>query len=100
MANLYGAIALTGGGTGALDKLDGDILADTDAALVVTVAGFYIYFLDTDSGLDENSPYVISPDSNAGTKRWILQNITTPEQELFWENQALVYENNRLVYKE
>lgn len=100
MANFYGAIALTGGGTGALDKLDGDILADGDAALVVTAAGFYIYFLDADSGLAENLPYEISPDSNAGTKRWILQIFNTPALEVFWKNQEVIYNNNRVLYRE
>lgn len=71
--NFYPAIALTGGGTGALDAIDGAGLADMDGALVITQAGTYIYTLDADSGAAENSPLVISPDANAGTKRWILQ---------------------------
>ena len=73
MANLYGAIALIGGGTGALDKLNGSILADKDGAVVITELGTYIYFLDDDSGAAENSPFVISPDDNAENKRWLLK---------------------------
>lgn len=71
MSNFYPATVLTGGGTGALDAIDGAGLADGDASFVVTSEGIYFYFLDADSGLTENSPYVISPDANAGTKRWI-----------------------------
>lgn len=73
MANkLYWATALTGGGTGALDKIDGAGLGDLDAAVVVTASLTYVYTLDSDSAAAESSPTVISPDSNAGDKRWIL----------------------------
>ncbi len=37
-----------------------------------------MYSLDDDSAAAEDSPNVISPDSNAGTKRWLLQGITVP----------------------
>jgi hypothetical protein len=70
--NFYGAIALTGGGTGALDKIDGTDLADGDGALVITATNFYIYYLNASSGAGESSPDIISPDTNAGNKRWIL----------------------------
>jgi hypothetical protein len=69
---VYAATVLTGGGTGALDAIDGAGLADLDIAMVVTPTGTYIYSLDADSALAESSPYVISPDSNAGNKRWVL----------------------------
>jgi hypothetical protein len=69
----YGAISLTGGGTGALDAIDGDNLNDLDAAFVNIFGTTYTYTLDDDSGAAESSPDVISPDTNAGTKRWILQ---------------------------
>ena len=72
-ANFYGAIALIGGGTGALDKIDGADLADGDGAMVMTNGTAYLYWLDADSGAAESSPDVISPDSNAGNKRWLLQ---------------------------
>lgn len=64
--------ALTGGAVGALDAIDGAGLSDGDAAVVVLDSGVYHYHLDATSGATENSPYVISPDSNAGTKRWVL----------------------------
>jgi len=74
--NIYWAYVLTGGGDGALDKIDGSILNDLDAAIVVTLAARYVYSLDDDSGAAESSPEVISPDDNAGTKRWILTGIS------------------------
>lgn len=64
--------ALTGGAAGALDKIDGAGLGDGDAAVVVLGGGVYHYHLNATSGETENSPYIISPDTNAGTKRWVL----------------------------
>ncbi|MDQ5985860.1 MAG: hypothetical protein CSYNP_01577 [Syntrophus sp. SKADARSKE-3] len=77
MANkIYGAIALTGGGIGSLDVIDGAALADKDVALVaVQDVGVYHYILDADSGASESSPNTICPDTNAGTKRWVLHAI-------------------------
>lgn len=73
MANyIYGAISLTGGGTGALDRIDGDDLQDQDAAIVFTASGLYTYTLDADLGGTEDSPSLIVPDTNAGSKRWVL----------------------------
>lgn len=71
-SKIYGAIALTGGGTGSLDAIDGALLANLDMGFAVVGGMHYIYWLDDDSGATENSPYVISPDANAGTKRWLL----------------------------
>jgi len=73
--NFFGATSLTGGGTGALDAIDGTDLADLDAAFVVTLSYIYFYSLDVDSAAAESSPDVISPDTNAGNKRWILTGI-------------------------
>tara|TARA_Y100000310_G_scaffold236502_1_gene239686 strand:+ start:6258 stop:7175 length:918 start_codon:yes stop_codon:yes gene_type:complete len=76
MANkFYPAVALTGGGTGALDKLDGTDLVDLDAGFVQLFQTVYFYTLDDNSGAGESSPTVISPDANAGTKRWVLQSV-------------------------
>jgi len=68
----YKKIALTGGAVGALDSVDGANLLDNDEAHVYVNGSAYHYQLDASSGATENSPYVISPDANAGTKRWIL----------------------------
>ena len=72
---IYHFTDLTGGAATALDSIDGNSLLDKDRAFVIAAGVFYIYELDADSGLAESSPDVISPNTNAGTKRWIL--ITT-----------------------
>ena len=73
MANgFYAAVGLIGGTTGMLDEIDGALLTDGDGALVITATNVYLYILDDDSAAGESSPLVISPDDNAGTKRWIL----------------------------
>ena len=75
MANTYGKAALTGGASDALDGIDGSGLNDLDRSIVmIQGTGVYFYILDDDSGAAESSPDVISPDNNAGTKRWILHN--------------------------
>jgi len=71
-SNNYGAIGLIGGSTGFLDAIDGTNLATGDAAYVKTSTGFYVYHLDASSGATESSPDIISPDANAGNKRWLL----------------------------
>lgn len=78
MANyVYPAISLIGGTTGALDKIDGTALLDKDGAVVVVQGdGVYFYALDADSAASESSPDIISPDTNAGDKRWILTSRT------------------------
>jgi len=67
---------LTGGATGALDSFDGDSCTDGDLALAIdlTNGSLYLYQMDADSAAAESSPDVISPDDNAGDKRWILKN--------------------------
>lgn len=77
-ASFYPATAINGGGTGALDKIDGAGLSNADVAIVVLENdGTYgnallVYVLDADSGAAESSPSIISPDTNPGTKRWEL----------------------------
>jgi len=77
-ARWYNATALTGGAAGALDSLNGQNLVDGDRAVVLTTTAVYFYYLDVDSGAAESSPNTISPDSNAGDKRWILIQSITP----------------------
>jgi len=74
MATIYYRTALTGGAATALDEADGTALTDGDMAIVQYSGDFYFYLLDDDSAAAESSPSVISPDDNAGDKRWILQN--------------------------
>ena len=73
--NMYWATVLTGGAAGALDAIDGALLVDLDGAVVATDGTSYFYSLDATSAAGESSPDIISPDSNAGDKRWILQEI-------------------------
>lgn len=72
--NFYPFTALIGGGTGALDKQDGAGLADGDGAMVIIENNVYWYLLDASSAAAESSPEIISPDTNAGNKRWLLVN--------------------------
>lgn len=71
-SRIFGFIALTGGGTGALDAIDGDLLSDKDVAFGVVDGVTRTYYLDADSGASESSPAIIAPNTNAGDKRWIL----------------------------
>lgn len=72
----YSPLVLTGGGATALDYIDGDLLADGDIAFV----GSQMYKLNGSSSASENSPFVIAPDTNPGTKRWELQAPLVPNQ--------------------
>jgi len=86
--NIYGFIALTGGGTGALDAIDGTSLANLDMAEGI-VSGFkYSYALNASLGLPESSPNIIIPDTGAGAKGWVLisctnQNLRTTDGPTF-----------------
>jgi hypothetical protein len=75
--SIFGANALTGGGDGKLDAINGNALDDGDMAVVIDSVNnkVYIYTLEGSSGASESSPEVISPDTNAGDKRWILCDI-------------------------
>lgn len=70
--HFYGATSLLGGISGSLDNIDGAVLADGDGAYVITSTTYYIYYLDASAGGGESSPGIISPDDNAGDKRWLL----------------------------
>lgn len=75
MANkAYAAITLTGGGTGALDAIDGAGLVDGDLAFVIDAVNnvVQLYTLNASVGGASSSPTLIPPSLNAGTKRWEL----------------------------
>jgi hypothetical protein len=73
MGKIYPALGgLTGGTSGMLDAIDGAALSDGDAAQAVVSGNNYHYHLNASSSASENSPYVIVPDTNPGTKRWEL----------------------------
>jgi len=73
----YCRTALTGGTADSLDAIDGSLLLDGDFAFVLAANVFYMYLLDADSAAAESSPGIISPDNNAGDKRWINQIVYT-----------------------
>jgi len=74
---IFFANSLIGGGAGSLDQIDGTALVDLDAAVAILEGKAYLYSLDADSALPESSPDIIAPDTNAGTKRWILTDLYT-----------------------
>lgn len=97
-----GATSLTGGTTSSLDNINGGELNDGDPAVVnLPAGGTYWYTLDEDSGLAENSPFVISPDTNAGNKRWICTNCGNSSQrgdvETATNTEAQAKSDNTLV---
>jgi hypothetical protein len=67
----------TGGGDNALDSVNGTTLSDGYKAIIVTATNTYFYTLDADSAASEEatSYTVISPDNNAGDKRWVLETV-------------------------
>jgi len=76
---LYRKTILTGGTSDALDGIDGSVLNDGDECRVYTSSNIlYFYRLDATSGATEDSPDIIAPDNNPGSKRWILQDTTAP----------------------
>jgi len=82
---IYTGNALNTGAKGSLDNLDGSdgvgdgsgkTLKDGDIAIIIVPGDqTYFYSLDSDSGATESIPDVISPNYNAGTKRWILVSV-------------------------
>lgn len=70
---LWYATARTGGGAKALDAIDGDSLTDLDVGIVLANSIFWLYLLDDDASGTESDPGIINPDTNPGTKSWILQ---------------------------
>ena len=79
-ALFYGKTCLTGGGA-CLDGMDGAGLADGDAAWVVLGTDqTCVYKLNATSGATETyespCPYVITPNTNPGTKRWVFTRLS------------------------
>jgi len=74
MSNLlyFSKLLFTGGGATALDGIDGDDLTGGDYNFVTVSGKLYIFKLNAASSATENSPFIIAPDTNPGTKRWEL----------------------------
>jgi hypothetical protein len=82
--NIYGATSLIGSASGSLDSIASASLVDKDMAYVVVGGYSYVYILDDDSGIAENSPLVVKPDDEAGNKRWILQSPISSLYRTLW----------------
>lgn len=80
---------LTGGTADCLDSQDGASLLDNDRAYVAVSGVIYFYRLNASSGAAESSPNIISPDTNAGNKRWILQKISLTDMENLASNSII-----------
>ena len=78
-SKLYFRTSLTGGTSGALDGIDGAVLADGDGCMVFDGINSYFYVLNVTSGATESSPNIIKPDLNPGDKRWELQTIRSKD---------------------
>ena len=74
MAKVYRFSALTGSDETCLDCFDGALLNNGDMAIVTSGGRIYFYRLDHDVSSDEVVPWIIRPNKNYGTKRWIIQN--------------------------
>ena len=72
----FGAIAINGGGTGALDDINHNGLSDDDGALVIDAANsksyVYSYTKSSGHGLSEDAPNRILPDSDGTDGYWTL----------------------------
>jgi hypothetical protein len=75
--SLFWANTLTGGGDGALDAIAEENMEDGDLAICIDHVNekVYCYTCESDSGVAESSPDVISPDGATSDKRWILIDI-------------------------
>ena len=78
MSNKYfGAIALTGGGTGAVDAIAVALLSEGDILKVVSDTYEYAYNYSASEAGSEDSPRIIIPDDNvSGTGAWVLRGAT------------------------
>ena len=75
LGKLYVKEQFTGGGSDALDGIDGANLQNGEGALVINGGNFYFYEYIEGATDTENPPYVIAPDTNANG-RWFLRNVS------------------------
>jgi hypothetical protein len=96
---IYAANRLIGGTDGCLDYVDGAGLNDKDSAIVVHAIdnNAYFYRLDASSGATQNTPEVVAPVQNAGTKRWLLVDIVatniTPQNAISTDPNTALADN-------
>ena len=93
--------SLIGGAAGSLDSIDGvnrgdtNALQDGDMAFTIDTGKMFCHTVDADSGLPENSPLVVRPDTNAGDMRWIQQGISIDITDFLGETSILAYRGDR-----
>jgi hypothetical protein len=90
MNNFYPANGLANGQPEDLNAIDGANLQDKDGALVIEKDSAKLYTLDASSNAAQDLPRVVTPLTNAGTKRWILVKSFNPIDGAL---QHLVYVN-------
>jgi len=82
MTTGYIRSAKTGGASGAMDGIDGAVVADKDLVFVTSAPtddSIFFYIVDDDSAATERDPDVIAPDTNPGNIRFLLaRNIPVP----------------------
>jgi len=78
-SRIIGAIGLTGGSGKTLDSFPSNMMKNGDSAIVIDGTNVVFYVCDTDSGEEENTPYVIVPDDversvnpELNNKRWVM----------------------------
>ena len=106
-----GFVALTGGGTGALDKISVADKQTNDAALGVVSSVFYVYRYNSASSATEDSPNIIAPDSGTGCWELVFMvdtdtamtadadNRTPSQKAVKYYIDGLIDAANGLVYK-
>jgi hypothetical protein len=83
-SKFYGAIGISGGSDGYLDYIDGTSLVDVDGAVVIGSSNNCgLYSLDADSAQAQAIPTCMTPDANAGNKRWILQGLVSVGMKMY-----------------
>lgn len=89
---LYKSVGTTGGTTGKVDGIDGDLLNQGDFDFVFDEGSQYWmpFHLDAAIGGAENDPLLIAPDANAGNKRWRLGFIR-------WLKDAIAYAGDFII---
>ena len=105
-ASFWPATDLTGGGTGALDKIPANSLGQGDVAFVSLVNHatygtiFFIYHLNATSGVAEALPTIVKPDTSDGSteydgdKRWILSSFGADASVLYGTGDSYIEMRN------
>ena len=88
---VYKKSALTGGATNALDGVDGADLTSGTLAFTLVSDVLYIHRVNAASSDAENSPHIITPDTNPGTCRWELMQLIQHSADVYTEIKNVLY---------